>query len=630
MNNALEVLRADFPEEGTQAYRIGGRIEPGYDGSGSLFLNNPFGAPAKEYLRFESPDGIDLTRDSFSLLFWCRTLYGGSTEWADKTRQAQPGTGVRIDQAKGGGTLFSTMDLPEDASGIAAVMLPQHVYLAAGIVDNGKHYDADGIWEAQDGRWHQLALLFDREGSCRIYVDDVLRSAVDISAAAGRAIGSNTLTFGADQSGKFGIGGTYFQHIRLYRGLLEETEVKAFFRTQQLQGLIYESAQRMEHLGREYTEAMKVPLRTAIAEARKGEENAYERLRDAYEAFLSAPQGNARFTAALLGDPHIARPGDTCSQAVETLVADTLSSGIRADVLLSVGDNGNDSSYETGRNAFRVFGSLSERYAPQWQLAACHGNHDTMYNDERENYREGTRAYWEGMREFLTGKYRQPGTVLDEAYHDVAGQYLGAFADHAGFSYGVTVRGVHILVLNTDYFDQTGSSKLLWSLEGNKLDPIRHGAMFHEGTFTWIKHMLETYSRDDIPIFVLCHFPFIDSTPLSYYREINIEDNSIGRQDARIRALLSRYNVFYICGHLHSGLGLSGPVDVVSPETGCSFPEITISSMHTVARAYRVVPAGWHLFLYEDEIVLRARDYAAHQWLTAYDEIIPLKNRAGT
>ena len=60
-----------------------------------------------------------------------------------------------------------------------------------------------------------------------------------------------------------------------------------------------------------------------------------------------------------------------------------------------------------------------------------------------------------------------------------------------------------------------------------------------------------------------------------------------------------------------------------------SAKSLTLSSMHTVARAYRAVPAGWHLFLYEDEIVLRARDYAAHQWLTAYDEIIPLKKRAG-
>ena len=628
MSSAHEILHIDFQEEGDQAYRTGGRIEPGYDGSGALFLNNPFGAPAKDYLRFEDLKGIDLTRDSFSLTLWCRTLYGGSTEWADKTRQAQPGTGIRAELAKGGGVLFSTMG--PSGSGAAAAILPQHVYLSAGIADgDGCYYDTDGIWEAQDGRWHQLSLLFDREGLCRIYVDDALRGQADISAAAGRAIGSNTLTFGADPSGRYGIGAAYFQHIRLYRGLLEEAEVISSFRTQRLKGLIYEAVQRMEHLGREYTEAMKAPLRTAVAEAERGGADAYENLRTAYETFLAMPQDRARFTAALMGDPHITRPGDACSQAAETLVADTLRSGVRADALLIVGDNGNDSSYETGRNAFRVFADLTERYAPPWQLAACHGNHDTMYNDERENYREGTRAYWEGMTEFLAGKYRREDTSLDEVYRDVAEQYLGDLADHAGLSYGVTVRGIHILVLNTDYFDQTGNAKLLWSLEGNTLDPIRHAVLFHEGTFRWMEHMLEAYSRDDTPVFVLCHFPFIDSSPLSYYREINIEDNSIGRQDPRIRALLSRYNVFYLCGHLHSGLGLSRPVEVASPETGRSFTELTLSSMHTVARAYRAVPAGWHLFLYEDEIVLRARDYAAHQWLTAYDEIIPLKKRAG-
>ena len=165
---------------------------------------------------------MDLTRDSFSVLFWFRTLYGGNTEWSAKWFQAEPGLGIQMTQAKRGGVIFSNKDVSQPASGAAVLMAPQYAYMAAGIADtDGKFYDTDGIWQPQDGRWHQIAVLFDRTAQCMVFVDDEKRAEFDISHAANQAIGCRSLVFGADVLGRYGIGASFFDKIEVYKGLLE-------------------------------------------------------------------------------------------------------------------------------------------------------------------------------------------------------------------------------------------------------------------------------------------------------------------------------------------------------------------------------------------------------------------------
>ena len=115
--------------------------------------------------------------------------------------------------------------------------------------------------------------------------------------------------------------------------------------------------------------------------------------------------------------------------------------------------------------------------------------------------------------------------------------------------------------------------------------------------------------------------------PLSYFDPVIVKDNSIGKQDAEIRAALAKYdNVVYFCGHLHSALGMSGPVQVTSGED--SFTELNLPSLKSSARGYQNIPANWIMFVYDTEIVLRARDFATGEWLTQYDAVIPLTTTA--
>ena len=595
-----------------------------------LQLQNEFGPKARQYVRPELPQGLDPAQDSFAVVFWLRVPCGGGMRWATKDERLEPGFGIDMRCTKQGGVLVANRSAAGSDPGFTVLMLPHSAYLTLGFVDeDGNAHTCSGIRLPADTRWHHIALLIDRHDALRLYVDAVPAAQLDLAAYAWQRLGQADLNIGADTLNQYGIGDAYLEELSVTAELPSIAELHAAFDSGRLNHLQKEAGTRLSSLGAEYTPGMRSQLKKAIDLSLRQTDKAaaYEALFAAYSEFLDAPQKDALLTVTLLGDPHISAPNDICSQRVETLLMDTVSSGITPDALVSVGDNANDSTYEMGHEAFICFSELMQKHLPSAQFIACHGNHDTMYNSSVANYREGTRAYREGLHSFLRGPLLQANAHVDEVFREVAGQYL-APGEEAGHSFGITVSGYHFLVLNTDYLPQTGSSRENWNLYGNILDPIRHALHLHNGTFTWLRHMLDRYEKDGKPFFVICHFPFIDTVPLSYYREINIEDNSIGAQDPQIRALFSEYeHLVYICGHLHSGLGMSGPVQVLSAQTGRSFPEINISAMKAAARAYAPCPAGWQLFVYDDEIVLRARDYGAHCWLPEFDAVIPLARK---
>ena len=260
----------------------------------------------------------------------------------------------------------------------------------------------------------------------------------------------------------------------------------------------------------------------------------------------------------------------------------------------------------------------------------CRGNHDIQYTTPEENYQKSVPAYWERLvpytsddpakRVYGDGRVDSTTFKVDEK----TGWIVSC-------SYSRTCDGHQFVVINTDYLEQTGCSKDCrdengkWSIEGNALDPIRHGLYLKDSTLEWLDKTMEDYSKDGKPIFVIAHFPFIDSCTLSYYRKVVIDDNSIGKQDHQIRSMLASYdNVVYFCGHLHHSMAVDGPTVVKTP-CGTSFTQINMASIKNSQRGYGGIPAGWIMYVYDKEIVLRGRDFKDGVWLTEYDHVIPLK-----
>ncbi len=630
-NSIPMILRVDF--EGENAKDISGNgnhgqvvgnpeFVEGYDGNRAISLKNPFGRNgAVEYVRFRDLKGIDLTTDDFTVMFWYKTCCGGTQEWAASWNVCQAGWGVDMPGVSMGGVVFSNRDAFDfDATGILAAQLPLNQYFAVGLTgDQGSRRDVDGIWEPQDSRWHQIAVVCSRSGgSYTVYVDGAEKAAADISAFEGQRLGSNTLVLGADVLGQYGLGNACVDEFEVYAGALEQKKIQERFYLQRINRLAGEITKRLAESSGIYSreskeilagqvermlEALNLPGGQASAEEHI---QRYESLKKAYEAFLAEPQKEAALSMLLISDLHIKNDDDASAAALKTVFRDLEAWDAKLDGIMNAGDFAAGATEEVCDAAYCVMDRLMEKHR-DWQLIASFGNHETNYVSPEENYHTGGRAFWRNIQSHISkGEDRRFGRgILDSVQN---------------YSYGMTLKNFHFLVLNTDYLPQVGDGRTDW--DTNALDPIRHGLFLSEESYAWLERSLEEYSRDGRPIFVISHSPFVDTVPLSYFRRIRIRDNSVGPQDSRLRKLLGRYSgVVYLCGHLHLSFGVTEPV-LVESTVGGRFAEITLPSFQNAKRAYRNVPATWIMYVYETEIVLRARDFGTGEWLTEYDHVL--------
>lgn len=596
----------------------------GYNGKRAIYLKNPFGRNAAvQYVRFDELKGIDLRTDDFTVMFWYKTACGGAQEWAPSWAVSQAGWGVDMPGVLMGGVVFSNRDTFDfDATGILAAQLTLNQYFAVGVTgEKSVRHDVDGIWEPQDSRWHQIAVVCSRsDGNYKIYVDGEEKASADISDFAGQQLGSNTLVLGADLLGQYGLGNACVDDFEVYAGALEDKTIAESFSIHRIELLGAEITKRIAGESKIYTQESKAALAQLVEdtltelkmpEIQVSEEKRirlYQGMKDAYEKFLEVPQENAKLSMLMLSDAHIKEPEDAKAAAMEMVFRDLERWNAKLDGIINPGDFAAGATEAVCDAAYGVLNRLMENHT-DWQMIASFGNHETNYVSPEECYHTGAGAFWRNVQcHISSGNDRRFGHgVLDSVQN---------------YSYGMTLKGCHFLVLNTDYLPQVGNAKTDWDTDA--LDPIRHGLFLSEESFAWLENSLEEYSKDGQPIFVLSHSPFVDTVPLSYFRRIRIRDNSVGPQDSRLRRLLGHYEkVVFVCGHLHLSFGITGPVTVESTDGG-RFSEITLPSLKNAKRGYRSVPATWIMYVYEDEIVLRARDFKRGEWITAYDHVVKL------
>ena len=627
------VLRANFDGEtaedssghGNHGEVIGNPCyDDGYDGGRAIFFQNPFGRKQNaSYIRFNNLKGIDLTQDDFSIMFWYKTRCGGTQTWAASWDVCQAGWGVDMPGVSMGGVVFSNRDAFDfDASGILAAQLPLNQYFSVGLTgDHGARREIDGIWEPQDSRWHHLTILCSRsQGNCSVYVDGQQKAEVDLSAWEGQRLGDNTLTLGADIQGQYGLCNVWVDRFEVYAGVMKPEQVQAHFAYFRVRRLAQEILCRLDVPSSLHAWQARRELSAQVEGVRleqgsfsqdsppETQHRLYERLKTAYEAYLAWPMEKANLSMLLCSDLHIREAGDAGAVALSKAFQDLDKWKASLDGIINPGDFAAGASEAVAHAAYDVMDHLLEKH-PGWQVIACFGNHESNYVSSEENYLTGSQAYWQHMQRYIAnGCQRTFGQgVLDSVQN---------------FSYGMTLKGYHFLVLNTDYLPQVGDGRSDW--DTNALDPIRHGLYLEQDSYVWLESNLQKYRKDGKPIFVISHSPFVDTVPLSYFRRIRIRDNSVGPQDSRLRNLLGRYpGVIYLCGHLHLSLGVTGPV-VVENGQGGRFVEITLPSFLNAKRAYRAVPASWIMYVYEQEIILRARNFLTGQWLTEYDCALPL------
>lgn len=165
-------------------------------------------------------------------------------------------------------------------------------------------------------------------------------------------------------------------------------------------------------------------------------------------------------------------------------------------------------------------------------------------------------------------------------------------------------------------------------------------AYLSDAQLEWFDGEMQKAAETKLPIFVFCHQSVNGTHGLPYNWELKKSDppdeGGIGDQSDAVVEILKKYdNVFYFSGHIHAGFKNEGTgigvdyssVEYMQNNNGNKITLINIPCFTNpdFARGGHIANGcGWVVEAYEDNILLRARNFAAGTWLTKYDVAVEL------
>ncbi|MGN1328548.1 MAG: metallophosphoesterase family protein [Eubacterium sp.] len=128
--------------------------------------------------------------------------------------------------------------------------------------------------------------------------------------------------------------------------------------------------------------------------------------------------------------------------------------------------------------------------------------------------------------------------------------------------------------------------------------------------FAWLDEELKSASESGNPVFLFSHWPLNDVFSDAW------QEGHVGEQSDELKKLLTKYDnrIFFFTGHLHMGIfddeyGIKddGNITYINvPSFGCE-NDIVVSDVQDTGM-------GLQVEVYEDEIVVRVRNFVEHQW----------------
>ena len=267
---------------------------------------------------------------------------------------------------------------------------------------------------------------------------------------------------------------------------------------------------------------------------------------------------------------------------LESGLADMDNAVNKPDALILAGDmtdDGLEADYENLKKAFSA-------YNPAENILMAMGNHDT-WTDEDDRYEPAKANFVKYSKEIA-------GRELTESY------------------YSTEINGYTFIVMASE--------------------DTHVAAYISSAQLNWLRAEMDKASEKGLPIFVVSHWPiaFTHGLPETWGEEdMDPMDGSFGDQNDEVVAILNDYeNVFLISGHIHNGLSNEKNADkngYASVETYGTLHSINLPSfMYPSERGNFMNGCGYSFEVYENEVVLRARNFATGSWLTDYDVTIPL------
>ncbi len=225
------------------------------------------------------------------------------------------------------------------------------------------------------------------------------------------------------------------------------------------------------------------------------------------------------------------------------------------------------------------------KYNPSKEMILAQGNHDTWTEDE---------GYDLARDLFIEYNEKITGRKIEHEY------------------YSTKVNGYTFIVLASE--------------------TDRTAAYMSDAQLAWLAAEMEAAAKDDLPIFVVCHWPINQTHGLPETwgdDDMEPDDGGIGDQSAAVEEILKKYdNVFMITGHIHNGFSKESQEEIngyISVESDGSFHSINLPPyMYMTIRGRIANGTGFQIEVYDDRVEIRARSYSAGVWYTDYNCSIPL------
>ena len=139
---------------------------------------------------------------------------------------------------------------------------------------------------------------------------------------------------------------------------------------------------------------------------------------------------------------------------------------------------------------------------------------------------------------------------------------------------------------------------------------------------SWLDSELKSATADGKPAFVVVHqsIKLTHGLPDTWNSPID-SAGSIGDQSDKIYEIMNRYsNVFFITGHLHTGIG-QYTYEKLGNVNSVNLPSLTITNKDG---DYNESGIGFMVEVYNNRVLFRARNFAKGEYLPEYNIEIPL------
>ncbi|MBQ4644157.1 MAG: metallophosphoesterase [Clostridia bacterium] len=179
---------------------------------------------------------------------------------------------------------------------------------------------------------------------------------------------------------------------------------------------------------------------------------------------------------------------------------------------------------------------------------------------------------------------------LKDRFFDYKGSFIKAKYDTLYYNYSID--GYKFIVLGSE-----SDAGVQEDLSDEQLD--------------WLENELKLAEKDGKPIFIFNHYP------LNHTWEDVWTDGHIGEDSEKLHEILknSKNQIIYFSGHLHMGL-YDNQVSYVNEDNITYISVPAFGADNTIGDAdIQDKGMGMYVEVYENEIVVRVRNFAEHKWM---------------